>query len=121
MANVVHAKFEELLKTIEPKPSTVKLMKEIIKRQTLKELGNINQDLAEIRNRLDGIATIRTKTIKSFISGKISDEDKQSVIDDLDAERADLSNQLAELEQRQTISEKHIEYILNFMTNIAKQ
>jgi hypothetical protein len=121
MANVVHAKFEELLKTIEPKPSTVKLMKEIIKRQTLKELGNINQDLAEIRNRLDGIATIRTKTIKSFIRGTISDEDKQSVIDDLDAERADLSNQLAELEQRQTISEKHIDYILNFMTNIAKQ
>ena len=121
MADAVHAKFEELLRTVEPKPSTVKLMKEIIKRQTLKELGNINQDLSEIRDRLDGIAITRTKTIKSFISGKISEEDKQSVIDDLDAEKADLSSQLAELEQRQTISETHIDYALNFMTNIAGQ
>lgn len=120
MASVVHEKFEDLLRTIEPKPSTVKLMKEILKRQTLKELGNINQDLAELRDRLDGIATTRTQTIKSFISGKISDEDKQSVIDDLDVEKSELSGQLAELEQRQSISETQIEYALNFMTDIAK-
>ncbi len=121
MADTVHAKFEELLKTIEPKPSTVKLMKEIIKRQSLKELGNINQDISEMRDRLQGIATIRQKTITSFISGKISEEDKQSVIDNFETEKADLSSQLGDLEQRQTISEKHIDYALNFMTNIAGQ
>ena len=120
MADRVHDKFECLLKTIEPKPSTIKLMKEILKRQSLRDLGNINQDLAELRDKLDGIAATRTQTIKSFISGKISDEDKQSVIDDLDVEKSELSGQLAELEQRQTISEAHIEYALNFMTNIAK-
>jgi site-specific DNA recombinase len=121
MADIVHDKFEELLRTIEPKPGTVKLMKEILKRQTLKELGNINQDLADIRDKLDGIATTRTQTIKSFISGRISDEDKQAVTDDLDSEKLVLSSQLSELEQRQTISEAHIEYALNFMANIAKQ
>jgi hypothetical protein len=51
----------------------------------------------------------------------IYEEDKQIVIDDLDTEKLELSSQLAELEQRQTISESHIEYALNFMTNIAKQ
>ncbi len=121
MADRVHGKFEELLSAIEPKPSTIKLMKEILKRQTLKELGNINQDLVEVRDKLDEIAATRTQTIKSFISGKISEEDKQVVIDDLDTEKLELSSQLAELEQRQTISESHIEYALNFMTNIAKQ
>jgi len=121
MADKVHGKFEELLKTIEPKPSTVKLMKEIIKRQTLKELGNINQDLAELRDKLDEIAATRTQTTRSFISGKVSEEDKQDVIDQLDAEKMELSAQLSELEQRQTLSESHIEYALNFMTNIAKQ
>lgn len=121
MATKVHAKFEELLKNIEPKPQTVKLMKEILKRQTVNELGNINHDLAELRDKLNGIATTRTETIKSFISGRISEEDKQDVIDSLDAEKLDLSDQVAVLEQRQTISEAHIEYALNFMTNIAKQ
>lgn len=121
MADRVHGKFEELLRAVEPKPSTVKLMKEILKRQTLKELGNINQDLVKVRDKLDGIAVTRTQTLKSFISGKISEEDKQIVIDDLDTEKLELSSQLAELEQRQTISESHIEYALNFMTNIAKQ
>lgn len=56
-----------------------------------------------------------------LVSGKISEEDKQSVIEDLDAEKADLSSQLEDLEQRQTISETHIDYALNFMTNIAGQ
>jgi site-specific DNA recombinase len=120
-ADLVHAKFEQLLATIEPKPSTIKLMKEIIKRQTVKELGNINQDIAKKRDKLDELATFRADTIKSFISGKISEEDKQIAIDSVDCDKLDAKQDLDELEQQQTLSESNIEYALNFMGNIAKQ
>lgn len=63
-ADVLQAKFDELLRTIEPKPSAIKLMKEVIKRQTLKEHGNINQDLSEVRDKLDGIAITRPRQLK---------------------------------------------------------
>jgi hypothetical protein len=116
-----HEKLEELLRSIEPKPNTVKLMKEILKRQSIKDLGSINGDISELRGKLDEIATIRTKTFKKFISGQLSEEDKQSVIDDLDAEKLNISSQLSELEQQQTVSESQIEYALNFMMNVAKQ
>ncbi len=121
MAYRVHEEFEKYLSIIEPKPNTVKLMKEILKRQTVKELGNINQDIAELRDKLDETASFRTATIKKFITGKISEEDKQSVIDELDNEKIELADQLHELEQRQTLNESQIEYALNFMTNLAKQ
>jgi len=121
MADRVHEEFERYLSIIEPKPHTVKLMKEILKRQTVKELGNINQDIAELRDKLNETASLRTATIKKFITGKISEEDKQNVIDELDTEKLEYTDQLHELEQRQTLNETHIEYALNFMTNMAKQ
>jgi site-specific DNA recombinase len=120
-AAIVHEKFEQLLSDIEPKASTLRLMKEILKRQSVKELGNINQDIAEMRDNLDNLAIMRTNTIKKFISGQISEQDKQEVIDSLDVEKLDLTDLLNSLEQQQTISETNIEYALNFMGNIAKQ
>lgn len=62
-----------------------------------------------------------TRAIKSFISGKISEDDKLAVTENLDTEKLELAGQLSELEQRQSISETQIEYALNFMTNISKQ
>lgn len=120
-ASEAHAKFEELLTTIQPKPRTLKLMKEILVRTAVKELGNINQDLAELRDKQDQIAITRANVIKKYVNGSLTDEEKQLVIDDVDVEKLDISQQISELEQQQTMSETNIEYALNFMANIAKQ
>jgi site-specific DNA recombinase len=117
----VHTKFEKMLVNVTPKPNTLKLMKEILVRTSLKELGNINQDLAELRDTLDEMAITRSNTIKKYVNGQLSDEDKQMMIDQLDSEKLDVSHDINALEQQQSISEANIEYALNFMANIAKQ
>jgi site-specific DNA recombinase len=119
--NEAHSKFEELLTSIEPKPRTLKLMKEILVRTSVKELGNINKDLAELRDKQDEIASTRANVIKKYVNGNLNDEEKQMVIDELDVEKLDISQLINDLEQQQTLSETSIEYALNFMANIAKQ
>lgn len=121
MASTIHAKFEVLLKQIEPTPETVKRMKDIIKHQAVSELKNINHEIAKKREKLNKIADIRAKAIQKFISGKISEEDKQIVIDNLDGEKLTINADLEGLEQQQTLGESSIEYALNYMTDIAKQ
>lgn len=116
-----HEKFAELLTNITPKPNTLRLMKEILVRTSLKQLGNINEDLADMRNSLDSIADTRSKTLKKFIKDEITAEDKQVVVDELDAEKLELTQQISDLEQQQQISESNIEYALNFMADISKQ
>ena len=121
VADVAHSRFEDLLTQIEPKPNTLKLMKEVLVRTSVKQLGNINQDVQELRDKLDELAKTRTDTIKEFVKKKITEEEKQMVIDDVDVEKLDITDQLAELEQQQTVSEANIEYALNFMANMSKQ
>ncbi len=116
-----HARFEGILAAVTPKASTIRLMKEILVRTSVKELGSINQDIADTRDKLDEIAQTRANIIKMYANGKISDEDKEEGINGLCDERFSLSEELNSLEQRQTVSEASIEYALNFMENIAKQ
>ena len=120
LASKVHNNFEKLLRSIEPNPSAIKEMKDIIKGQAVKELSQVNKDIAKYRDRLDDLAEIRTNAIKKFISGKISEDEKQLVIDDIDEEKLDLVQELDALEQQQNIGEANIEYALNFMADVAK-
>jgi site-specific DNA recombinase len=121
LAVEAHAEFEELLRHVEPKESTLKLLKEVLVRTSVKELGNLNQDLAEMRDKLDEIAKTRTDTIKEFVKKKITEEEKQGVIDDLDVEKLEISQQINQIEQHQQVSETNIEYALNFMANMSQQ
>lgn len=121
LADDAHSKFEELLKRIEPRPNTLKLMKEVLVRTSVKQLGNMNQDVSDLRQKLDELSMTRANTIKKYVNGKLSDDEKQMVIDDVDVEKLDITDQLAELEQQQTVSEANIEYALNFMGNMAHQ
>jgi len=85
MTSVVHAGFEQYLKTIEPTPETIEKIKDSIKKQSVEQLGSLNSDIAELRDKLNEIAELRASAIKQFISGKISDEDKSEVTNSLDA------------------------------------
>ena len=121
VADVAHSRFEDLLSQIEPKPNTLKLMKEVLVRTSVKQLGNINQDVSELRDKLDELSSTRANTIKKYVNGKLTDDEKQMAIDYVDTEKLDITDQLAELEQQQTVSEANIEYALNFMANMAHQ
>jgi site-specific DNA recombinase len=121
MTDIAHDKFLALLRSIEPTQETVAKMKTVMKEHSVKELGNINHEVAELRTKLSDLAEIRTNAIKQFISGKISEEDKKEAVDSIDTEKLELKQQLDGLEQEQTLSEASIDYALNFMTDIAKQ
>lgn len=121
LADDAHRKFEGLLAQITPTKGTLKLMKEVLVRTTVKQLGGINEDLSHQRARLDEIAITRTNTVKDYVNRKIDSEEKQMLTDSLDAEKLEILSQVNELEARQTLNESHIEYALNFMENVAQQ
>lgn len=117
---IVHEKFVELLHEVQPTPSTLKLYKELLRRQAIKELGHINADISEIRRKLDSLAKERTKVLRKFTLDQLDKGDKDMLIDALDTEKIALVEELSALEDQQTIQETNIEYALNFMGNVAK-
>lgn len=121
LAEEAHSEFEQLLSRIEPNPNTLKLMKEVLLRTSVKELGSLNQDLADLKARQEELTSERLVAVRQHLKGKISDEEKEAVVDAIDIEKLDISQQVNELEQQQMVSETNIEYALNFMANIAQQ
>jgi site-specific DNA recombinase len=121
LTDELHDRFEALLVDIEPKPGTLRLMKEILSRTAVKELGNINQDIKDLRDRLDENANYRRKVMKQFINEKITEAEKNIETESCDEEKLALQQELHDLEQRQTLNESSIEYALNFMANVSKQ
>ena len=120
MTKITHAKFVDLLKTIQPTDKTLKLYKELLLRQSLKELGNLNKDIAELRQKLDSLSEERTKTLRKYAMDKLGETEKDEIISTLDGEKLEITDELVKSEQRQTIKEENIEYALNFMGNVAK-
>lgn len=119
MTKILHDQFEELLRIITPLPGTTRLAKEVLKRQVNKELGGINKDIKRVLNSLDANNAYREKILNKFINDKITEADRVLAIRGADEEKLSLQTELANLEQRQTISEDHIEYALNFMADIS--
>lgn len=116
----MHEKFVELFHEIQPTPRTLKLYKEIFRRQATKELGHTNTDIAEIRRKLDALADERTKVLRKFTMDQLGESDKDLLINALDAEKLVLIEELTALEAQQTIQETNIEYALNFMGDVEK-
>ncbi len=120
MVKLLHPQFEELLALVTPTPGTVKLLRTILKRQVKQELGNINRDIARLRDQLDGNDSYKQKVLAKFIADKLSDEQKDFALRAADKERLNLNTQLLTLERKQTLSEASIENALGFMGNINK-
>lgn len=120
MTKIVHAKFVDYLKSIQPTERTLKLYKEILLRQSLKELGNLDKDIAELRRKLDTLSEERTKTLRKYAMDKLGEPEKDEIINTIDSEKLGITDSLAKLEEQQTLKEVNIEYALNFMGNVAK-
>jgi hypothetical protein len=120
MTKLLHPQFEKLLAIIAPTAGTVRLLREILKRQVKKELGDINREVKRLRELLDENDAYKQKTISKYINEKLTEDEKDTALNASSAERETLQAELLQLEQRQTISEDSIEYALSFMGTISK-
>ena len=120
MTKKLHPQFEELLSVITPTDGTLKLLKELLTRQVKNELGHLNRDIAQIRDKLSENDSYAEEAVSLYIRRKLSEEEKDGAVKRANLERANLQASLMELEQKQTVSEKNIEHALGFMGSIHK-
>ena len=120
-ASEAHLKFAELLHGVTPKQNALKLMKKIIVRTASKEMGNYTKDLSIFQNEQASIESTRSNTIKKYVNGQLSNEEKQLMIDQLDVEKLEVSQQISNLEEQKRVSTTSIENAVSLMENIATQ
>lgn len=116
----MHELFVDYLKSITPTEPTVKLFKEILKRTTIKKLGNTNIELNKAREELTTIDAKLNNTLEALLEGRISQSEKDRYTEALSIKRTDLGIKINELEHVQRLSESTIDYVCNFMTKPAK-
>jgi hypothetical protein len=85
------------------------------------EVGTLNSDISRVRTSLDANDALRQRILNKFINDKITEEQKLTVMCGADAERLMLEMKLDDLGKKQQLSEAHIDYALNFMTDISKR
>jgi site-specific DNA recombinase len=120
MTKTLHPQFEELLALVTPTKGTMKLLRELLKRQVKTELGDTNRDIKRLRDQLVENDAYKQKALTLFINGKLSEDEKDAALSGADNERVSMQAQLMELERKQTISEDNIEHALGFMGSIHK-
>lgn len=119
-ADYIHVLFNSFLQQVTPTSGTIKLFKEILKRTAAKKLGMANAELADIAQQENRLSDRKNMALNALLDGKISVEEKESLVASIDAEREKLRERRLKLEQQQTLNENTIEYICNFMTQPAK-
>lgn len=118
-----HEAWLTLLGQIQPTDGFLRVYKEVLLRQAVKENDRINAKVKAKRGELDEIAATRL----SAIEDRVNNEDpklKQEIselIDHLDQKKIDKANELDGLLEQQTVQEAKIEYAVNHMQDIAKQ
>ena len=120
-ARLVHADFENMLKSIKPTEGTLRLYKEVLIREANRQLGRINKEVEQLRNELNDISRIRVQAIEQFTIGELKRDEKDQLIDALDIRKLDAETSLADAENTQSLRENEIEYAINFMDQVDKQ
>jgi site-specific DNA recombinase len=117
---LVHDDFLELLNKVRPKAGAAKLFKEIVIRQWNEEF----KSAVKLSETLDGeIASLQKKksrVIDLFIDSKISDEDKEMKLKEIQAEQAQIELRRIDAKEYVNDKEKIIDGALVFMTNPGK-
>lgn len=119
-ASEVHARFIRLLADIQPSQGLLRLYKHILLRQAIKEAGNLNREVAALRAKLNEIAKARTAANTKFSLDLLSKEERDEVVVQLNEDKLEVADELAQKEQEQTVQEAAIDYAVNFMENTAQ-
>lgn len=118
-----HQAFHLLMKDMQPSEGLIRLYKEVLIRQAAKENGRANTQVKVKREELDRIANTRLAAIEDRVAA-VEAQQKQELsdlINHLDQRKLEVTCELDELLEQQTIQEAKIEYALNTMHDIARQ
>jgi site-specific DNA recombinase len=119
-ADLLHAHFADMLGDITPTEGVLKLYKEILDRQAIKQLGNINKRLNAQRKRLGELDKERLEALRNANNGSLSSDEKDEVIAYITADKAEIQESISELEEQQQVKQSAIEYALNFMHDVQR-
>lgn len=109
--------FGQLLTNIEPSKGTLRLYKEILNRQAIMQLDNINKRVTGLRNAISSIDKERATALRRWNLEEISSEDKDEIIATLATDKLEKIDQLQKLVELQSLKQAQIEYAMNFMNN----
>lgn len=119
-ADVLHAHFADMLGDITPTEGVLKLYKEILDRQAIKQLGNINKRLDAQRKRLGELDKERLEALRNANNGSLSSDEKDELIAAITSDKAEVQENIAGLEEQQQVKQSAIEYALNFMHDVQR-
>lgn len=119
-ADILHAHFADMLGDITPTEGVIKLYKEILDRQALKQLGNINSRLEAQRKRLGELDKERLEALRNANNGSLSSDEKDEVIAYITSDKSEIQENIDKLEEQQQVKQSAIEYALNFMHDVKR-
>ena len=119
-ADILHAHFADMLGDITPTDGVLKLYKEILDRQAIKQLGNINKRLDAQRKRLGELDKERLEALRNANNGSLSSNEKDELIAAITSDKAEILENISELEEQQQVKQSAIEYALNFMHDVQR-
>ena len=120
-ANLVHDSFMEVLKEVKPSDGVLRLYKEILIRQSKKQLGNVNNKLRAVRNQLSDLEDKNASILENFISGIITLPEKTTLLSKLDRDKETLEENEEELKSLQNVQGQDIEMAIQFMEHLENQ
>lgn len=117
---LVHAEFIELLNSVRPTNGTLALFKQVV----LKSWNQEFKESLELAKRLDGevseLKNRKSRIIDLFIDNKITDEQKNQKIDEVEAEIGNRLLQQADAKNIITDQEQVIDQAISFMQDPAR-
>lgn len=119
-ADILHSHFADMLGDITPTEGVLKLYREILDRQAIKQLGNINKRLDAQRKRLGELDTERLEALRNANNGSLSSVEKDEVIAYITSDKSEIQENIDKLEEQQQVKQSAIEYALNFMHDVQR-
>lgn len=119
-ADILHSHFADMLGNITPTEGVLKLYKEILDRQAIKQLGNINSRLNAQRKRLGELDKERLEALRNANNGSLSPNEKDELIAVITSDKSEILENISELEEQQQVKQSAIEYALNFMHDVQR-
>lgn len=119
-ADLVHNSFAELMERITPSDGVLRLYKEVLNRQAIVQLGNLNKRLESQRKLLSQLDGERLSTLRNANNGQLSADEKDELIAGIGADKAGVLESIESLEEQQLAKQSAVEYALNFMHDVKK-
>lgn len=119
-ASEIHVLFNDFLQQLAPTDGAIRLFKEVLKRTAAQKLGNANAELKTLTDAEQRLSGKKKATLDLLLVGKITAEEKDFMIAEVEKEREELRLRRKELEGQQELNELTIEYVCNFINQPAK-